>query len=143
MKTKDMTPVDLNISGETVSFIILKAREFDAKVAPVDTRPDTTHPDEGGWDVLEDFADDATVSELTEVINGLNEDAVVDLIAMAWIGRGDFDASELEAARALADERHRRRSARYLLGIPNLGDVLEDGLEALGGSFDQSVASHL
>ena len=37
-----------------------------------------------------------------------------------------------EEARAMAVERHRRHSWRYLMGIPNLGDCLEEGFVELG-----------
>jgi hypothetical protein len=63
-------------------------------------------------------------------------DEVVDLIALAWLGRGDFDKTEWPEARALATERHRQRSANYLMGMPALGDYLEEGLSQLGHSCE-------
>ncbi len=94
-------------------------------------------------DILEDFADDATLEELTAAIDALNEDEVIDLIALAWVGRGDFQKGDWREARALADERHRPHSATYLLGMPALGDYLEEGLAALGYSTMDYGADHL
>jgi hypothetical protein len=67
-------------------------------------------------------------------INNLNDDEVVDVIAMAWLGRGDFDKAGWKEARVLANQRHRHQSAAYLAGMPGLGDYIEDGLCQLGYS---------
>ncbi len=135
--------VELNIAVEKVGFIIIKAREFDVKVDPVEPQPGSNASDDGESSILSDYAGDATEEELRGAISSLDEDEVIDLIAMVWIGRGDFDASELDEARALADERHKRNSADYLLGIPLLGDYLEEGLSALGYSYEDVEKSHL
>ncbi len=135
--------VELNIAVEKVGFIIIKAREFDVKVDPVEPQPGSNASDDGESSILSDYAGDATEEELRGAISSLDEDEVIDLIAMVWIGRGDFDASELDEARALADERHTRNSADYLLGIPLLGDYLEEGLSALGYSYEDVEKSHL
>src|SRR5262249_31221737 len=127
---------------EKVCFIIIKAREFDVKVDPVDPDPGSNPADDGESEVLEDN-DDATQLELREAIDDLNEDEVVDLIALAWIGRGDFDRGDLEEARTLARERHRRRSSSYLIGLPTLGDLLEEGLGAVGHSCEDYEVNRL
>ncbi|MGQ7793706.1 DUF3775 domain-containing protein [Faunimonas sp. B44] len=134
---------DLAISPDKVCYIIARAREFDAKVEPVDTASASNPADDTNIDVLEDNADDPTLQELSGAIAGLNEDETVDLIAISWIGRGDFEADELEEARQLANERHRRNSARYLTGMPLLGDYLEEGLSALGFGCEDSEMAHL
>jgi hypothetical protein len=130
------TPNELNISPEKVCYIIIKAREFDAKVEPVEPDPGSNPVDTGEREVLEDYEDDATLAELREAIDDLNDDEVIDLIALAWLGRGDFGKTEWAEARALARERHRHHSATYLTGIPALGDYLEDGLAELGHSCE-------
>lgn len=126
----------MNISIEKVCFIIVKAREFDAKVDPVEPDPGSNPTDSGECEVLEDYADDPTFIELRTAINGLNEDEVIDLIALAWLGRGDFAKEDWDEARDLAAQRHRRRSALYLTGMPALGDYLEEGLSQLGYSCE-------
>jgi len=136
---KDETPppVELEISGEKVCYIIAKAREFDVKVEPVDTDPGSNPADDDEREVLEDFADDATEVELKEAIEDLNDDEVIDLIAMVWVGRGDFRRDDWKEARALARERHRRHSSEYLMGIPTLADFLEEGFSELGHSCEE------
>jgi len=127
-------PVELNINPEKVCFIIIKAREFDAKVDPVEADPGSNPADDDEREVLEDYADDPTFEELKGALETLDDDEVIDVIALAWVGRGDFGREEWPAARTLAQERHRGRSAEYLIGIPTLGDYLEEGLAALGHS---------
>lgn len=135
--------VELNISPEKVCYIIVKAREFDAKVEPVEPDPGSNPTDTGEREILEDYADDPTLAELRAAINGLNDDEVVDLIALAWVGRGDFGKPEWEDARVLAGERHKHHSASYLTGIPALGDYLEEGLAQLGYSCEDYEINRL
>lgn len=117
----DDRPVEINVSGEKVAFIIAKAREYDAKVEPVEPDPGSNPIDTGEREILEDYADDPTEAELREAINDLNEDEVVDVIAMVWLGRGDFTRSEWPAARKLARERHHREFRRLPHGDSDPG----------------------
>lgn len=140
---EDKEPVAINIDPGKVCFIIVKAREFDAKVDPVEPDPGSNEVDDDEREVLADYSDDATLEELRGAIDILDDDEVIDLIALAWVGRGDFERSEWPSARNLARERHRRHSAAYLLGMPALGDYLEEGLAALGYSCADDEARHL
>lgn len=140
---KDESPIELEISGEKVCYIIMKAREYDAKVDPVEPDPGSNPTDTGGREILEDYEDDPTAAELQEAIADLNEDEVTDLIALIWVGRGDFARSEWEEVRGLARERHRTNSAEYLMGIPTLGDFLEEGFSAVGHSCEEYEINRL
>jgi hypothetical protein len=66
------------------------------------------------------------------MIDDLNEDERIDLIALVWVGRGDFDRAEWPEARGLARERQEKKASDYLLGMPTLSDYLEEGLATLG-----------
>ena len=66
------------------------------------------------------------------LVGDLNIDEAAELVALAWLGRGDYDGSEWATAITAARDRVNRRTATYLLGMPMLGDWLEDGLEAIG-----------
>ena len=143
MPDRDDTIVPIAIDPEKVAFIIVKAREFDVKVEPDDPDSGSNPADDREADVLEDLTDDATLEELTGAINGLNDDEVIDLIALAWVGRGDFDKTQWPEARALANERHRPSSAQYLTGMPMLGDYLEEGLAQLGYTPADLASDHL
>ena len=80
-------PIELAISAEKVVFLIEKAREFDAKDAPSKRDPGSNPSDDRMIEVLEDHPDDPVLEEMTGLINGLNEDEKVDLVALMWMGR--------------------------------------------------------
>jgi hypothetical protein len=130
-------PQSLEISPEKVCYIIVKAREFDAKVDVDDPSSGSNPADDREIRVLEDFADDASFDELKASIATLNEDEQVNLVALAWVGRGDYSVDEWSEAVAEARRAHNSRTAEYLMGIPQLGDYLEQGLAAHGQSCEE------
>ncbi|HEY2231044.1 MAG TPA: DUF3775 domain-containing protein [Xanthobacteraceae bacterium] len=133
----------LSISPERVCFIAIKAREFDAK--DVVTEPDdgSNPTDDAMISVLEDHRDDPVVQELSGLINALSEDEQIDLVALAWLGRGDGDIEDWDALRAEAARAHNNRTASYLLGMPLLSEFLEDALVEFGRSCEEFEMSHL
>lgn len=135
--------VALSIPLESVCFIVIKAREFDAK--DVQTVPDSgSNPaDDAMRSVLEDRADDPVFEELTAHIDGLNADERVDLVALAWLGRNGGNAEEWPELRAAAAAADNANAAAYLLGLPLLPSHLEAGLAALGMSCDGMERDHL
>jgi hypothetical protein len=133
--------VDLEISPATVCFLISRARAFDVKVLPAE-RDATTQPDEDEMhDVLEDYGDDPVADEIREAIDDLNEDEQAELVALTWVGRGDFAVDEWDDAVAAARERRTGPTSAYLLGVPLLGDLLEEGFTALGYSCEDYEAA--
>jgi uncharacterized protein DUF3775 len=122
---------ELDISAEKVAWVIVRAREFEGKVAPFDDG-DQEESDEQFGSILENRSDDPTARELIAFIRGLNADEQVNLVAIAWIGRGTYDAEDWDEAIATAKAEATTPTWRYLLGMPELADYLEDGLDALG-----------
>jgi hypothetical protein len=127
----------LTISPEKVCFIIVKAREFDVKDVVTDPDSGSNPTDDREAAVLEDHEDDPVVEELTGFIGALTEDEQVDLVALAWLGRDDYAASDWDSVREEAASAHNERTASYLLGMPLLGDFLEEGLSMLGYSCEE------
>jgi hypothetical protein len=70
--------------------------------------------------------------ELRGLIAGLDEEARADLVTVMWIGRGSFDADDLEEARLTAIQEASTPTADYLLGTPHFAEHIEAGMEALG-----------
>ena len=133
-----LTP-ELGIAIEKVDFIIVKARQFDAKESDSDPDEGSNATDDGQIDVLEDKpGDDATRQEIVEFVRGLNIDERINLVALAWVGRGTYDLSEWDEALSTARTEHNNRTAQYLLGLPLLGDYLANGLEAFGEQFSEN-----
>jgi len=124
----------LTISVEKVCFVVVKAREFDAKDEVTDPDPGSNPTDDGDAEILEDHADDPVVEELTSLINSLSEDEKIDLVALAWLGRDDYSAADWPTVREEAARAHNERTAEYILGTPLVGDFLEEGLAILGYS---------
>lgn len=137
--TQEESPLAIRL--ETVCYVIVKAREFDVKVDPDNPDSGSNPSDDGAIDVLEDLQDDPTFEELSGVLSAMNEDEKLDLIALVWIGRGDFD--DFAEAREQAEETPVKNWPSYLLGIPLLGDFLEQGLDALGLSCEEIEAERL
>src|SRR3990170_7532588 len=119
----------LEISPEKVGHVIIKAREYDAKVGAWDDGDTSEHDSDS---ILEDFGDDPTRAELKGFISTLNVDEQVSLVALMWIGRGSYGPDELDEALETARAERVNPTADYLLGIPLLSDYLEEGLEKLG-----------
>lgn len=76
--------------------------------------------------------------ELRGFLDRLTEEELTSLVAVMWIGRGSFEAEELDEAIATAQEEATTPTADYLLGTPHLSDNLEAGLEALGISASET-----
>ncbi len=125
-------PAELNIGLDKIQDIVLKAREFDQEEFPDDADPGAEFDVADDREERLDEGDDPTEAELRALIDDLNDDEVVDLIALVWIGRGDFGIDELGEARDLARERHQGSSSKYLMGIPTLAEYLAEGLASAG-----------
>jgi hypothetical protein len=130
----------LTISPEQVCFIIVKAREFDVKEADSELDSGSNPSDHCEIEVLEDTPDDPVQQEIAEFISAMNEDEQIDLVGLAWLGRDpggaleDWPSIREEAANARTSSG--LSTARYLLGIPTLGDYLEEGLSMFGKSCE-------
>lgn len=124
----------MDIALDKVCELILRVREIDVKEGLTDPDSGSNPIDDGSTDVLTSAPGDSTEDQVREFIAGLNDDERHDLVAITWIGRGDFDAEDWAEARREARERETLSTADYLLGIPNLGDLLDEGLASLGRS---------
>lgn len=118
----------------TLVYIIEKAREFDALVPPVllDDGSNPTDDEAGDTSILEDRPDNPTAQELKVALNALNDDQRDEIVALTWVGRGDFTDRDWDKAIEAAHERHNGDEACYLMGTPLLADYLEEGVAQLG-----------
>jgi hypothetical protein len=138
MRQVDANPdVDLTISPETVCFIIIKAREFDVKDEVTEPDPGSNPSDDMDAEVLEDHSDDPSEEEIRSAIAAMSVDEQIDLVALAWLGRSDYDVKDWPSVRAEAAGEHNNKTASYLLGMPLLGDYLEEGLSLVGRSCEE------
>lgn len=128
----------LNISTDIVCAIILKSKEFFAKeeVAFPSDPNDQNQNDDWYFALLNDFQDDLTFVELKTRIADLEPDQQAALVALLWIGRGDYDAKEWQEALAEAKRVWTVRTPEYLLSKPLLPSYLEEALNQFGFSCE-------
>jgi hypothetical protein len=120
----------MDIALDKVCSLIRQARRFDVKEGLTDPDSGSNAVDDDQIDVLEPTPDDPVEGELRAFVDGLNVDEQASLVALVWVGRGDYDAQDWDGALALARERSVGSTADYLLGIPDLPDLLDEGLAA-------------
>jgi len=127
----------LEIDIEKVCFIVAKAREFDSQTPIGEDVYEADEPEEH-IDNIEDISDshhheetdDSTEDEIKAWINAMSHDDQCQIVALAWVGRGDFTAEDWDEALRAATDGHNDRTAEYLLGMPLLPDYLDEGLAA-------------
>lgn len=136
-----MTRFELELNSETVELLIEKAREFH-------TRDDVIFGDEPAlasedWSrqVFESYGGDPYYQELRNTIDDLEPDQQVSLVALMWLGRGDFAPDEWPEALAQAEERWTDHTADYLIGTALLADYLDEGLSQLQSADEEEEAA--
>jgi hypothetical protein len=136
MRKIDLTERPMpEINPAKVCFIIEKSREYLSE--DVGIEPDASNPtDDQERIMLTDAANPSIRRELIEFINDLDVDEAAALVALAWIGRGDFQPEEWKIAVERASERAEGPTWKYLLGMELLPDYLEDALSAFGRSCE-------
>lgn len=131
---------ELSIGPDTVRLLVLKAKGLSAAVSDdyadgheheveLDDQSHDGHHHDG---LAEEEDPNLTEKELRELIADFNVDETAELVALVWLGRGDYEAAEWASALDEAKGRNMKLTATYLLGMPLLGEYLEQGLEALG-----------
>jgi len=135
MATTDVP--ELSISEDKLCFLVTKAREFDVKDEVTDPDDASNPTDDGMIAVLEDHKDDPVVQEITAVIRAMSVDEQIDLVTLAWLGRGDGGLDDWSDLRAEAARAHNNRTSSYLLGMPLLADYLEEGMAQFGLSCEE------
>jgi len=122
-----------NINNTIVFEVIDKAREInitDDMYMPGD--PGAIEDSDEGKVILAENSEDLTSRELSDAIDELEPDQQKELIALFFVGRGDFDKEEWhQAMNAAAKVSHHER-AKFLISKPMLADLLEEGLAKFG-----------
>jgi Protein of unknown function (DUF3775) len=127
--------MELAIAIETVCRIILRAREYEALIPESDPDDGSNPTDDGAADAIEDDGDNPAEAELRAIVDDLAEDEQAEVIALAMVGRGDFEAAEwADAVDAATDEID--APADWMLQQPAFSTDLETGLAAFDLSCD-------
>jgi hypothetical protein len=121
------------INTDKVCFVVVKARELESEDEGVDSDASNA-TDDGFVSVLTEDAFNAVRAEVASFIDAMDVDEQAELVALTWVGRGEFAAEEWGEALRQARERREGSTSNYLLGIPLLASLLENGLGDFGES---------
>ncbi len=126
---------------ETFCRLILRAREMEAQVPASDPDDDPENVDDlddeeedQALSVLEDELNSGVEEEIRVLLDDLADDQLAETLALAWVGRGTYDASEWDDAFAEASENDPETAIDELMDMPLLASHLDAGLAA----FDYS-----
>ena len=125
------TPLDM------ICRIVQRAREIDALVPVTDVDPDEDPIDHD--DVLaplEEENNETVEVELLAVLEDLADDQIVEVLALAMVGRGTYDASEWDEAIEIAGDPDEPPAIDQIMEMPMLAACLDAGLAAFDLSCD-------
>jgi hypothetical protein len=122
----------LDINPETVCRLAELARVFHAQEEVV--IPEEPDDPSGDWptQILAGHAGDSFLEEFRGIVTDLEPDQQQQVVALLWLGRGDFSLEEWPDAVQQATDNWNENTADYLIAHPLLPDYLSDGLEQHG-----------
>jgi Protein of unknown function (DUF3775) len=124
--------LEIDLNRDIVLAMIDKAREFneESDMTPLE---DEGEPDIANIELSDAmvarYGDDPRYQQLKSAVEDLEPDQQITLVAMMWLGRGDFTPEDWDEALALAEENWTNHTADYLIGTPLLADYLSEALE--------------
>ncbi len=123
-----------NLNNEIIWGIISKAKEIGME----DSRyieGDPSSPETPDFkEILAEDKEDLTNLELKNAINELEPDQQKELVALLFIGRGDYDKDQWRDAIREAGNIPQRRRTEYLVSNPLFADYLQEALSKFGFS---------
>jgi len=123
----------LTINLDTVLWVVNLTREFHAKEEVV--FPDNSmegNDDDWAMQMLADHGSDLTLQELRSGLQGLDRELQAELLALKWIGRGDYGPEEWEDVLQEAIDNWSPEVMDRLIATPLISEYLLEGLDALG-----------
>lgn len=127
----------LDLNPDIICTLIAKFKEFHAKEDIVIPESPDNPDDDWALQVLADHQDDLTFREVKTTIDDLEPDHQATLVALMWLGRGDFIEDEWADALAEATRSANGRTAEYLMSTPLVADYLAEGLYAFGHTCEE------
>ena len=83
------------INTDKVCFVVVKARELESEDEGIDADASNA-TDDGFVSVLTEDAFSTMRDEVASFIEAMDIDEQVELVALMWVGRGDFAAERME-----------------------------------------------
>jgi hypothetical protein len=123
---------ELRINSDKVCQFLEAAREVAGKI-PATTGDRTSSGDDSPLTFMEDDGgQDPVHQQMVEFVGGLNVEEQVDLLALIYLGRGDFGLGEWDDALTEARDRIGAGNAEFMIGDRALPAYLEEALDAFG-----------
>jgi hypothetical protein len=123
--------MELTVSLDIICRLIVRARELEAQVPAIETDEDEDPQDtDDGLSVIEDGANEVVEAEIVALLDDLGDDQIAEILALAWVGRGTYDATEWDDALEEANDPDGDDLTDQLLEMPMLAAYLDAGLAA-------------
>lgn len=123
--------MELQISTETLCRLVQRARELEAQVPAIETDDEADPQDsDDPYAVIEDEANVAVEEEVRALLEEIPEDELAEVLALAFIGRGSFEASEWDDALEEASTGDAEDIIAQLNDMPMLAAYLDAGMAA-------------
>lgn len=126
----------LDVNPEGVCRLIQLAREFHAQEAVTFPNEPDRPSDYWPTEILAAHPSDSSQDEFRSIVDDLDRDQQVQVVALLWLGRGDYDVAEWDDLLRDANDAWNERTADYLIAHPLLADYLTEGLDLLGYSCE-------
>jgi hypothetical protein len=126
--------IDLN--PESVRSIVAQVREFQTESSMESDEAPESLADDEAFERLTEYHGDPSYIELRNLIEDLEPDQQRTLVALMWLGRGDYDLDDWDEALSYAAEADSVSTVDYLIATPLLADYLEEGLSLHGYEED-------
>ena len=127
----------LNVNPDTVCFLLSRARVFHSKEDVVLPDEPDNSTDNWAMQMLADHAGDYLFDEFKATMKDLEPDQQQEVIALMWLGRGEFSSEEWTAAVREARDNWTENTAEYLIAHPMVAEHLLEGLNMLGYSCEE------
>ncbi len=121
----------LPFDSDEIEELVLRFNAVMAKEGMDISDPGGNATDDEVAEPLQEQQGDLSRDEITQAIESMNDEQKDALVALFWIGRGDAEPAEWEETKALARQQHEGLVSRYLLGQPEVGEFLTEGLERM------------
>ncbi len=127
----------LSVRIDTICLLIDKAHQFQSQEQVVLADVPEIPTEDWALEALADHAEDPCLNEVRDLLEELDPNQRAEVVALMWLGRGDYEVEDWDTAVEDALEGYSERTAEYLLAHPMVADDLEEGLIQLGYSCEE------
>ena len=114
-----------DINTEKVCYVVIKARELESEDEGVEADASNA-TDDKFVSVLTEGAFSTIRQEVGAFIDAMDEDEQCELVALTWVGRGDFSAEEWDAAVTQARSGPQAHARQCEYGADHVGTIMLD-----------------